>query len=509
VGAFGFLVSVAASWQPSFWGDEAASVMSAERSLPSLFRMLGHIDAVHGTYYVFLHYWIGLFGASEFSVRFPSAIAIGVAAAGTAVLARRLVNARVGVIAGLVFSVLPRVTYMGSEARSIALATAIVVWVMVMLVHLLRRDAGGAGGAVGTAPVGWAGRTGWAGWAGWAVLFSAGIYMFLYTVLLIPVYALAVLLFGSRRTLVRWAIAAAGGLIVSIPVMVWGVRERRQISFIGRRPQVDLPSAAVQQWFGNSALAVLAWALILLAVVAGFIARRRLGNARAIRRVLTVALAWMLIPSAVLFIGTRLVTPMYSLRYLSICAPAAAIVIAIGVASVRYRWLRLCALALIAVLAAPTYVSQRGEFGKNDGSDWRQAAAVVQTGARPGDAIVFDETTRPSRRPRLAMHLYPDAFRGLRDVTLKRPYQHVNWLWDTTKPLDEVTDQLANTDTVWLLQYNDTTARTGGSDGFDDPSTADHTDNSDEADLRTLQQAGFRVENMTTVNRTVVVELTR
>jgi mannosyltransferase len=334
--------------------------------------------------------------------------------------------------------------------------------------------------------------------------------MFLYTVLLIPVYALAVLLFGSRRALARWAIATTAGLILSIPVLFWGVREREQISFIGRRPQVDLLSAAVQQWFGNPALAVLAWALILLAVVAVVLSRRgRMGDAHVIRRVLLVALAWMLIPSAVLFIGTRLVTPMYSLRYLSICAPAAAIVIAIGVASVRYQWLRLAAVALIVVLAVPSYVSQRGEFGKNNGSDWRQAAALVQAGAHPGDAVVFDETTRPSRRPRLALHLYPESFRGLRDITLKRPYQQVNWLWDTTKPLDEVTDQLENTDTVWLLQYNDTTARTGGSDGFDDPSTADHTDNSDQADLRTLQEAGFRVENMTTVNRTVVVELTR
>src|SRR6185312_5693405 len=57
------------SWIPSLWGDEAASVLSAERPLPSLFRMLGHVDAVHGTYYFLLHFWVALFGASPFSVR--------------------------------------------------------------------------------------------------------------------------------------------------------------------------------------------------------------------------------------------------------------------------------------------------------------------------------------------------------------------------------------------------------------------------------------------------------
>ncbi|WBM80753.1 glycosyltransferase family 39 protein [Cryobacterium breve] len=106
-GVLGLVISVAASWNPSYWGDEAASVMSAERSLPSLFRMLGTIDAVHGAYYLMLHFWIDLFGASEFSTRLPSAIAIGVATAGTFTLARMLTGARVAWIAAIVFAVLP------------------------------------------------------------------------------------------------------------------------------------------------------------------------------------------------------------------------------------------------------------------------------------------------------------------------------------------------------------------------------------------------------------------
>ena len=83
LGLLGILVSAFGSWQPSYWGDEAASVMSAERSLSSLFRMLGNVDAVHGAYYLILHFWIQAFGATEFSTRLPSAIAIGNAISGT------------------------------------------------------------------------------------------------------------------------------------------------------------------------------------------------------------------------------------------------------------------------------------------------------------------------------------------------------------------------------------------------------------------------------------------
>lgn len=90
LGIVGTLFTVIGSWIPAFWGDEAASIMSAERPLATIWRELGRVDAVHGAYYVFLHFWIDAFGASELSVRLPSSIAVGVAVAGTVVLADRL-----------------------------------------------------------------------------------------------------------------------------------------------------------------------------------------------------------------------------------------------------------------------------------------------------------------------------------------------------------------------------------------------------------------------------------
>ena len=455
--------------------------MSAERSFSSLFRMLGNVDAVHGTYYVFLHFWIDAFGASELSTRLPSAIAIGVATAGTAVLAHMLINTRVAIIAALVFAVLPRVTFMGAEARSAALATAIAVWLTVLLVHTLSTHPS-TGDQFGL-------------WAGYAVLLAVGTYLFLYVALLIPMHGLAVLFMQHRqdrwKTIARWATATGAGLVLAVPVIVGGMTEREQLSFIARL-QVDMLHAAVNQWFGNVSLAVLAWTLIALAIAATFVGRRSWRTRVPITRsVLTVMLAWMLIPSAVLLIGTLLVTPMYLQRYLSICTPAAAITIAVGIACLRMRWLQAAALLLVVALAVPTYLSQRGDFGKNKGSDWRQAAAVLQSSAKPGDAVVFDESPSPSRKPRLAIHLYPDSFQGLRDVTLALSYQKTDGLWDETVPLLEATDQLTNTSTVWLLQNKGSTESKNGTD------------------IHTLRQLGFTVAETTTVNRTIIIEMTR
>src|SRR6478609_10558289 len=97
----------------SMWIDEAYSVTVATRSLGDVWRMIHNIDVVHSVYNVMLHPWLAAFGISEVSVRLPSTIAVGVATAGVMVLARRLAGPKVALASGLVFAVLPRVTWMG------------------------------------------------------------------------------------------------------------------------------------------------------------------------------------------------------------------------------------------------------------------------------------------------------------------------------------------------------------------------------------------------------------
>lgn len=491
LGLFGLIVSAAGSWRPSYWGDEAASVLSAERSLPSLFRMLGNVDAVHGAYYLFLHFWIDVFGTSEFATRLPSAIAVGIATAGTAVLARQLTNVRVAVIAGVVFAVLPRVTYMGAEARSFALATAIAVWLTVLLVHVLRTEA--------VRPP--AGRTRWsdsdwrhtAWWAGYAVLLAAGVYLFIYVLLLVPVHALMVLLIGRRAAPWRaWAASSVAGIVLALPVLYWGIREREQIDFLARRPQVDALEAAVHQWFGKAPLAVAAWALVILALATVFLIHRdRARPVGTTRGVVAMMLAWMLVPSTALLLGTEVLTPMYALRYLSFCTPAVAIAIAVGIACFRLPVMQAVALLVIVALTLPTYLAQRGEFAKNGGSDWRRTAELLKEKVQPGDAVVFDETIRPSRKTRLVYRMYPEAFSGVQDVTLGRPYYETDFLWDETLPLPDVVDRLSGIQTVWLVQFR-------GS-----------RQNTSQADVLTLEQLGFSVAGSTLVRRTEVIEMTR
>lgn len=456
-------VSATGSWVPSLWGDEAASVMSATRSVPSLFDMLGSVDAVHGTYYLALHAWIDLFGASPFSVRLPSALAVGAVVAGVMLIARRLGTVRLAVAAGIICAVIPRVTFAGEEARSSAAAAAIVVWLTLILLEILARR---------TPSARW--------WAAYAALLGVGIYVFLYVVLIAAAHAVVLLsIRADRRLLTRWGLSVGAAVLAAGPLFLEAVRERSQIAFLAHRDVITVAKITVGLWFGQPLFAVAAWALLGVALVAGAASWRSgrgsvagptsqrgvAGAGDRMPRLDVVAASWLLVP-AVILIGGFPVLPVYTARYLTYCAPAAALLMAVGLEWAARRRPRVLAAGVVVVVlcALPAWIAQRQPNSKNN-SDFAETSAIIGAHASPGDAIAFDESVRPSRRPRLALHLYPSDFTAVRDVTLHVPFSRGTSWHDTAYDIGdaEAHGRLDGVRRLWLVEY----ARPGKTDHYD------------------------------------------
>lgn len=455
VGVFAAAVSMAGSWIPSLWGDEAASVLSALRPGESLLTMLTHVDAVHGAYYLGLHAWVNLFGASPFVVRLPSALAVGVCAAGVTWLCGRFGPPGPAVLAGAVTAVLPRLTYAGEEARSYAFAAALATMLWVVVVEMLRRPAP---------------RRRW--WVLYAVLLALGVYVFLYLVLV--TLAVGVALAADRRgrrQLGRWLIASASAVALASPVIVLAVGQRQQIAFLEHRDVLTPNMVLVKMWFTAWPFALVAWALIAVAVVAWV--RRRLRMRRqgtpAGLDLETVAVAWLAVPTGILLAASPFVAG-YTPRYGTFAAPAAGVLVAIGVwrlgdlrffARVPRAALAGVAVAALIACALPVWAAQRTPWAKNK-SDWNDIAATIGHDAQPGDAIVFDDSVRPSRRPRLALDTDPAAFAGLTDVTLETSYAD-STSWHSSAYSVPEAARLGRFDgvtRVWLVEY----ARNGDAD---------------------------------------------
>ena len=460
---------------PSFWGDEAASVLSAERPLSSLLGELLHVDAVHGLYYLFLHFWIGIAGSSETAVRFPSVVAAGFAVAGTAALGRELFGMRVAVIAGVAALAIPQLTRMAIEGRSYAFGMAAAVWLTWTLVRLVRR-----------------GEDRRRIWAVYGIGAGLSVVLFLYLALMILVHLVVLLAHRpSRQVVRRWLEALLVAALVSLPLLAVASAQQHQIAFLAHRHYATAGNVVVRQWFGTWYEAALAWTLIaagaLIVLCRPTTARTRSGA--------LVVWAWLIVPTALLLMGNAWLHPMYNMRYVAFCVPAVALAIALGIDGLaglaRPRGLRpAVAVMLTAALlaaAAPTFAAQRRPFARDGGSDLRQIATAVQLHAEPGEAVIFDESTKPRQKRRLALDLYPEAFAGLDDIALVAPAAQGTGLWDRVAPLHQLTAQVLAHSIVWAVE----------------------SEHSASGDVERLQALGYRVTQTIPLHRTVLYELTK
>ena len=479
IGAGAAVIDYLGAGIPSYWGDEAASVMSAGRSLSSLLQELGAVDAVHGIYYLLLHVWIWAFGSGEWATRALSALGIGLLAAGTVVLGTAWVSRRVGLIAAALIVIIPRASLLAVETRGYALSAAAAVWLIILADRLIRRDADRAA------------------WVRLGVLMGLAAWLFLY-LLLVPV-ALVPMLWASRRTGRRLRHAAAAGvvaLLVALPILALAVAQRGQLSFLSHRSYLTQRGVLVTPWFSSVPAAVVLWSLLIGGVLLG-VRHRRL-------RVAIVALVlWSVFPAVALITLSVLVSPTYNPRYLSISLGAVALLGAVGVSGcidlVRARvraparaGVTFGAALVLAVLVlgvtVPQYLHQRTPFAKDGGADFRSVAQEIAQRARPGDAVLFSAGPRPSRAARLAYRLYPEDFRGLADPQLRTSYDRTSGLWDVLATVPDVAGHLQE-DTVWLLA-------THGAAGLD-------------RDRASLTRAGYRLVASDSIHRTTIYEYER
>ena len=178
---------------------------------------------------------------------------------------------------------------------------------------------------------------------------------------------------------------------------------------------------------------------------------------RAARQLLTLAVAWLLIPTALIVGWSGLVHPIYTPRYLAFTAPAMALVLGICVAAVASRpWPSQLYSALFTVAAAPNYVlAQRNPYAKY-GMDYSQVADLITAKAAPGDCLLVNDTVTfmpAPMRPLLAAR--PDAYRKLIDLTLWQRATDRNDVFDTNLIPEVVAKPLSRCGVVWIITQAD------------------------------------------------------
>ncbi|MFJ4220527.1 hypothetical protein [Curtobacterium luteum] len=446
VGVLGFLIAVIGSWVPSVWYDEAATVTSATRSWAALGREAQQVDIVHATYYALMHIWFAAVGYSPFTLRLPSAIAVGVNAALVVILGSRLINVRVGVVAGVLFALLPRVTWMGAEGRSFAIGALLATAATLLLRTALDRTST-------------SGRRAWPWWVAYAAVSFVGGAVFLYLVLVTLGHGVSVVAIrrlqrrSSRGPLLAWAVSAAAAILAVAPLAALSSAQSAQISWIRHISWHTISEVLVTQFsYKNTGFAVLLWLLVAITAAAVF-------RPTVVRRLVAVAGPWVLVPTLGLIAASVVTHPLYSPRYVAFATPAAALLMAAPTALLPDRWFRPSAIVVVVLavgLTAPSWVAQRTVTAKDD-SAWSEVAALIgrQRLAEPGDArdaILYGPVQRhPKATSRIIEETYPAAFAGLRDPLLITPAGAGDSLWETHRPLSDAGSAVGDASTVWFV----------------------------------------------------------
>ncbi|MGV0744761.1 glycosyltransferase family 39 protein [Mycolicibacterium sp. XJ870] len=437
VAIFAIVLSAAGAARPSLWFDEAATISAATRSVPELWGLIGNIDAVHGLYYLGMHGWFTIFPATEFWSRFSSCLAVGGAAAGVVVLGRQFSSRTLSVCAGILFAILPRITWAAIETRSYAWSTLAAVWLTVLLVAAIRAN--------GTAL-----------WLSYGALLAFSTVLNIYVVLMVlPHAAAVVLLSGRRRTVGPWLVATAAAVLAVLPFILWCRSQSFQVGWISALGSHTFAEVAQEQYFDHSvAFALLAGAVLITPLLVPRLRPTGTGN----RHLAAIATVWIIAPTAVLLIYSAAAQPLYYPRYLCFTAPAVALLLAVCVVAVaRTREWITATLAVFALAATPNYLAvQRGPYAK-EGMDFSQVADVITAHSSPGDCLILDNTTswKPGPiRPLTAAR--PDAYATLVDPGRGTTAPKRNRLWDAHLGIWGVADRVRQCTVLWTVSERDT-----------------------------------------------------
>jgi mannosyltransferase len=449
--------------RPSLWRDEAYTVDAASRSVSQIVRLVHGTDAVNGTYYLIMHPVITLWGTTETVLRWPSVLAMAIAAVFTSAIGRRLAAAAAlpspavtGMLAGLLLAAAPLATRYAQEARSYAMVTMAAT----VASYLLLR--------------GLADRR-WQWWTGYSVALTAMGLLNLLSVLLVAAHAVTVLLLwlrsrprsgadrrgepppsltdrsapgpGTRTALGpgggsgagrltgpvcaghgqpgvplrRWLVAVVCMAVALAPLAAVGVRQRQQVGWL-TRPGLPALEQLILSFAGSRALVPLI-ALLACAGTVASTARRRHGPLT----VATVAVPWLVVPPVIL-VSLSQALPLFDTRYVLYCLPALSLLAAAGLARITAltastvlgrsaapaRWLpATVVLVLFAGLAIGPQVSVRQPWSRPD--DLRKLSRMLAALARPGDGVLYLPTNM-----RVVSMAYPGPFRSLRDIALSR-----------------------------------------------------------------------------------------
>ena len=441
----GAVLAAFETWQiarPSLWADEVATIAAANRSLGQTLHLLYTIDAVHGTYYLLIHFIGGVFGYSPLVLRLPSALAVAGTAIVVSLIAKRISGERLAWFALILTAILPRLMWAATEARSYgidAFLTALMVWLFLNVIEDVANPNCTA-------------KRKHLDWVAYTFVVVLDTHFFIYSILVAGSQGLW-LLWDRRQIFKHWLLSLGIAVVTSGFLICWVLIEQGQVGWLPQLSQTTLEEIFVGQAFWeNQTLAFIANGLII-AVLAGAVHPRSqqvLAKQQVPTSYLRLLGIIVLFPPALILLYSLLRNPIYDSRYFTMTAPMVSLLLAIAADRLFSRRLAVIAVVLIATLALPTYFKFRATDAK--GTHWESVAVTLNRLEQPGDGVLFTDFDRKSPSQSRIMIGYRPLVSDLTDLTVVSPYQRANGLYPKRETVEQAVGKLQGIRRVLVVQ---------------------------------------------------------
>jgi mannosyltransferase len=459
----------------SLWRDEGYTLEISQRPVGAILSMMGREDAVHGFYYLMMHFVVAVAGTSAVALRLPSLLAMCVAAGLTGGLGRRLATetglpapSLTGMLAGLLLVMYPLSTWYAQDARPYTLATVFAVAASWLLVRA-RTDAR---------------------WR-WYVLYAVAIVLLalfnLFALLLVPAHGVSLLLAREPRQTgqprparwarerwtveLRWLAAVVGAGVVLSPYLVVAAGQAGSLDWVAK-PGVGVVLGLISDFSGSKYLFPVVGVLVGICIAAELGGRRRPGWSTA-----NLAVPWLALPPIVL-LAVSLADPVYVERYVVFCMPATALLTAVGLARLGRlagsalaerrvaggsgpaaasrlggRGSGVVAGAVVLVVVAVLAVAQAGpqhqaRLTADRPDNLRAVSQIIAANELPGDGVVYLPWDA-----RVVGIAYPSPFDRLREIGQLQSPASSDTLRGTPVPLNELVSRLGTVRRVWIVHW--------------------------------------------------------
>ncbi|MGH7213470.1 MAG: glycosyltransferase family 39 protein, partial [Tepidisphaeraceae bacterium] len=345
----------------SLWFDEAATARVATASWSDFLPRFRHSETTPPPYYILLKIWVGVFGASETSLRAPSVLA------GAGVVwflwrfGMRIGGTAVGLTAAALTAVWPFHVEYAREARVYVFMLLLALWSTDQYLRLAedRRP-----------------RAQW--WYILATVLLLHSHLYALTTVAAQNVAYLVQLLRRRAPLSprAWLSVQAAAAFVAAPSILWMLKLARIKGAGGTSipaPGPDELALTFLAYCGSSGVLLLASVMLMILGV---------GNRR-LRPHLPLLLSLLLVPTVVPLAVSYLFTPVFMPRYGIVATAPFLLFIAAGIA--RLRPAPVAAIVTAGVAGVALWVSLTLPDWKGD---WRAAGAYLQRTLRPGDDVV-------------------------------------------------------------------------------------------------------------------------